>query len=109
MLGSHADAFFRKQATERVVALSPNGQAESIAFPDRELAGTGNVHMVSGSYEMPGSQDTVSANAMIPGVGAADMLPGLGEIDTKSIMIAAGVGVAGVVVLMFLKKRKAKR
>jgi len=84
MLGRHADAFFKKQATERVVANMPNGDAQSIGFPDREKPGTHVVGHVKGAYETPGPQTVVDANNMLPGMGEApvanprDMLPGMG-------------------------------
>lgn len=88
MLGRHADAFFRKQSRERIVANQPNGSAQSIAFPDRELAGTHKIGYTSGSYENPGPQTVVNANDMLPGMGEVspaghlqnDMLPGMGTI-----------------------------
>jgi hypothetical protein len=95
MLGRHADAFFRKQARERVLAGMPNGSAASIAYPDREPAGTGKVVTTRGQYETPGPQNVVDANNMLPGmgetasfapgvqpvpqIGQKDMLPGMGQ------------------------------
>ena len=79
MLGRHADAFFAKQASERVLAEQPNGEARSISFPDRETAGTGKVTHVSGHYEMPGPQRAVDANTMLPSMGSAEMLPSMGD------------------------------
>lgn len=95
MLGRHADAFFRKQARERVLAGRPNGDAQTIAYPDREKPGTGKVATVSGQYEMPGPQTAINANEMMPGmgetasftpgvqpvpqIGQKDMLPGMGQ------------------------------
>lgn len=97
MLGRYADRFFKKQARERVVAARPNGDAGTIAYPDREASGTGKLAVVRGQYEMPGPQNVVDANSMLPGMGdtaaftpgvqpvpyisSASMLPGMGSND----------------------------
>ena len=124
MLGRHADAFFAKHMSERVLAGTPNGLAQSIAFPDRELAGTGKVQRVSGYYEMPGPQNSVSANAMIPGLGYADALPGMGyadalpgmgyadalpgmgQLDVKRIGMYALIGVGGIMAWRWYQGRQ---
>ncbi len=58
MLGTHADAFFNKQANERVIASTPNAHGGSYAPFDMEKSGT-KTAMVQGNYEMPGPQNTV--------------------------------------------------
>jgi len=121
MLGRHADAFFAKQMRERILAGSPNGMAGSIAFPDRELAGTGKISRVSGQYEMPGPQNVVMGNSMLPGMQGTEMMPGMGggemlpgmglePFDTKTKVILGGIG-AGLVllVLKMTKKRGGRR
>jgi hypothetical protein len=114
MLGRHADAFFAKQMRERILANSPNGMAGSIAFPDRELAGTGKVTRVSGHYEMPGPQNVVMGNSMLPGMQGAEMMPGMGYEasmpgmgflfgDPKILAIGGAVVLGG---LLWLRKGK---
>lgn len=111
MLGRYADQFFAKQARETVLAGQPNGEAGTIAFPDREQAGTGQVAHVSGQYEMPGPQNVTSGNDMLPGMGQeadmlpgmgqeADMLPGMGQMG-KIVPVALMAG-AGLLLLGFL-------
>lgn len=133
MLGRYADAFFRKQMNENVVAGSPNGLAESIAFPDRERAGTGKVQRVSGHYEMPGPQNMLSGNAMVPGMngdampgmGAAAMMPGMngdampgmgagtmpgmGALSQRQMVMLGVVGVGGFLAWRMLGSRKARQ
>lgn len=126
MLGRHADAFFRKQARERIVAVSPNGQAGTYSVPDRESPGTHKVTLVKGQYEVPGPQKVVDANTMmpvpaqnwlpgmsgdtasfLPGVGESSALPGMGALDRKTLLIG-GLAVAGLVgYFCWFKKRRA--
>lgn len=114
MLGRHADAFFGKQMRERILANSPNGMAGSIAFPDRELAGTGKVSRVSGHYEMPGPQNVVMGNSMLPGMQGAEMmpgmggdaLPGMGALDTQKMLVYGGIAAGGLFLLSQLNKRQ---
>lgn len=89
MLGRHADAFFRKHFNERVLAGTPNCEAGTIAYPDREAPGTHQITHVAGQYEMPGPQNVVDGNSMMPGMGATDMLPGMGSPDMLPGMGAA--------------------
>lgn len=115
MLGRHADAFFAKQMRERILANSPNGMAGSIAYPDRELAGTGKVTHVSGHYETPGPQNVVMGNSMLPGMQGAEMMPGMGygdampgmgQFDTKKMLIYGGVGIGALFLLSKMSKAK---
>lgn len=106
MLGRHADAFFARQARETVLAGAPNGDAGSIAFPDREAPGTGKIARVSGQYEMPGPQNTHAGRDMLPGMGQdadmlpgmgqADMLPGMGALSTGKMLLVGGAVAAGL-------------
>lgn len=73
MLGNHADAFFRRQANERVVASTPNSHGGSFSPPDQELAGT-KTAVVRGNYEMPGPQNQVNSGYM-PGRKAMNAVP----------------------------------
>lgn len=125
MLGAYADQFFHKQARERVIAVSPNGVAGTYTVPGREESGTGSVSRVSGAFEMPGPQDVVDANtmmpvansmlpgmgqddalpvtnAMLPGMGRGDMLPGMGFLDMNKGLLIAGVVAVG----FFLMRRR---
>lgn len=126
MLGRHADAFFAKQMNEQILANSPNGMAGSIAFPDRELAGTGKISHVSGQYEMPGPQTVVMGNSMLPGMQGGEMMPGMGSgemmpgmgsgemlpgmgmfpLDTKTKVLLGGIGVGVVLLMMRMTKKR---
>ena len=116
MLGRHGDAFFAKQMRERILANSPNGMAGTIAFPDRELAGTGKVTRVAGQYEMPGPQNVVMGNSMLPGMagdemmpgmGQAEMLPGMGQIRLTDPRVLTAAAIGGVILFLMMGRRKA--
>lgn len=86
MLGRHADAFFRRQSKERILAQPANGSGRSLHVPDRERAGSALMVTTPGRYETPGPQHVVDANSMIPGMGdvtasTRDMLPGMGNVN----------------------------
>jgi hypothetical protein len=117
MLGRHADAFFAKQARERILANQPNGTAQSIAFPDRELAGTGQVSRVSGYYEVPGPQNVHSGNQLaglpgmtgLPGMeGLPGMtgLPGMGALSTGTLIKWGAIAAGGLIAYGYWQKRK---
>lgn len=82
MLGRHADAFFRRQSKERILAQPANGSGRSLHVPDRERAGSALMVTTPGRYEVPGPQHVVDANSMMPGMGDINqqnnMLPGMG-------------------------------
>jgi len=92
MLGRHADAFFRKQARERISGAAPNSRSTSLQYHDRGERGTNKVVRTNGRYEMPGPQTAVSANAVAQGAAAngdpasnpRDMLPGMGQMAPVS-------------------------
>jgi len=107
MLGRYADEFFARQARETVLAGAPNGEAGSIAYPDREAPGTGKIARVSGQYETPGPQNTHAGNDMLPGMGQeadmlpgmgqeADMLPGMGAFPGTKALLIGGIAAAGL-------------
>lgn len=98
MLGRHADQFFKKQATERILAAPPNGDGRSLTYYDRGDRGTGQISRVPGNYETPGPQNQTSLNSlianpkdMLPGMGVdpRDMLPGMGE-DPRDMLPGMG-------------------
>lgn len=72
MLGRHADHFFRQQARERVLAITPNGGGRSLQVPDRERPGTAHVTMKG--HSVPGPQRQVSSGYM-PGMGTVEPAP----------------------------------
>jgi len=100
MLGRHADAFFRKQARERISGAAPNSRSTSLQYHDRGERGTNKVVRTNGRYEMPGPQTAVSANAVAQGAAAngdpasnpRDMLPGMGEIRSNPRDMLPGMG-----------------
>lgn len=99
MLGRYADQFFAKQASERVLAGQPNGDARSMNWPDREAAGTGKIAMVKGNYEMPGPQRSVNANTMLPSMGAVEesaaVVPGPSPIPSNRSNMLPSMGAWG--------------
>ena len=100
MIGlGQADAFFARQKSERVLAATPNGDGKSLSFPDRGDTGSQAVVHVRGNYETPGPQNTFT-QMMMPGMGgdmipgmSGDMIPGMSGIDSKTLLIGAGVAV----------------
>lgn len=118
MLGKAADHFFAQQMRENVIAQPGNSASTSMSVPDRERAGTAHVWMKGGTA--PGPQNQLSSDYM-PGVapmpriplppgavaGFAPMLPGmsgLGALPTKTIAIAAVLGLGA----WFLMGRRKK-
>lgn len=81
MLGRHADQFFAKHRSERVLAGVPNGMSESLNWPDRGDKGSQSRYSVPGNYETPGPQNVHVQNEMMPGMGMQDMMPGMGMQD----------------------------
>jgi hypothetical protein len=108
MLGRFADQFFAKQSRERVLAMQPNAEGQSYHQPDMGLRGTGKIATVSGFYETPGPQNTVSANAaFMPGMAGTECagLPGMGEVSIPKW--APWAAVAAVAGWFILRKRSA--